>query len=277
MKNPIGRARPMLKTAVGVLVTALYLFPVYWVIVNSLKERSELFSPAVTLFPQKITLYGYARAIEVGVLRYLANSTVIATATMAMTLILATMGAYAMTRLKSRWVNGTLILFLLAQMVPDVLVVTPLYLIFRSLGLLDSYVGLVIANTSRALPLAIIVMRTVMLSVPRSLEEAAKIDGCTISSLLTRIVVPIAKPGLVVTGTIAFLMAFGEFVYAVSFITREAMYPISAGLYVFTASLYGQEWNSAMAYATLLVAPVLIAFIGFQKQIVSGLTQGALK
>jgi len=261
----------------GVLVTVLYLFPVYWVIVNSLKERSELFSPAVTLFPQKITFYGYARAIEVGVLRYLVNSTVIATATMVTTLTLATIGAYAMTRIKSNWVNWTLILFLVAQMVPDVLVVTPLYLIFRSLGLLDNYLGLVIANTSRALPLAIIVMRTVMLTVPRSLEEAAKIDGCSIWSLLTRIVVPIAKPGLVVTGTIAFLMAFGEFVYAVSFITREAMYPISAGLYVFTASLYGQEWNSAMAYATLLVAPVLVAFLGFQKQLVSGLTQGALK
>jgi ABC-type sugar transport system, permease component len=277
MKRPMKSAKPVLQTFLGVVVTVFYLFPVYWVIVNSLKERSELFSPAVTLFPQKITFYGYARAIEVGVLRYLVNSTVIATATMVMTLLLATIGAYAMTRIKSNWVNWTLILFLVAQMVPDVLVVTPLYLIFRSLGLLDNYLGLVIANTSRALPLAIIVMRTVMLTVPRSLEEAAKIDGCTISSLLTRIVVPIAKPGLVVTGTIAFLMAFGEFVYAVSFITREAMYPISAGLYVFTASLYGQEWNSAMAYATLLVAPVLIAFLGFQKQIVSGLTQGALK
>jgi len=277
MKRPMKSAKPVLQTFLGVVVTVFYLFPVYWVIVNSLKERSELFSPAVTLFPQKITFYGYARAIEVGVLRYLVNSTVIATATMVMTLLLATIGAYAMTRIKSNWVNWTLILFLVAQMVPDVLVVTPLYLIFRSLGLLDNYLGLVIANTSRALPLAIIVMRTVMLTVPRSLEEAAKIDGCSIWSLLTRIVVPIAKPGLVVTGTIAFLMAFGEFVYAVSFITREAMYPISAGLYVFTASLYGQEWNSAMAYATLLVAPVLVAFLGFQKQLISGLTQGALK
>lgn len=266
-----------LRTPLGILITAGYLFPVYWVVANSLKERSELFSTAVTLFPKNLTFYGYARAIEVGVLRYLLNSTVIGTATTLATLVLATIGAYAMTRLKNRWIKWVLILFLVAQMVPEVLLVTPMYLIFRSMGMLDSYWGLVIANTTRTLPLAMIVMRTVMLGVPRSLEEAAKIDGCTVSSLLTRIVIPIVKPGLVVTGTISFLMAFGEFVYAVSLITREAMYPVTAGLYVFTASLYGQEWNSAMAYATLLVAPVLIVFIAFQKEIVSGLTQGALK
>lgn len=262
---------------IGLSATVIYLFPVYWMIVTSLKRRSELFANPPTLWPLHPVLDGYRRAVEVNALGYIRNSLIIALFVTILTVALATVGSYAMTRIKSKWAKWSLMIFLVAQMIPSVLLVTPIYVIFRNLNLLNTYVGVIIADTTLTLPLAVIIMRTAMLQVPLEIEEAARIDGASFLQLLPRIVTPMVRPGLIVVATISFLNSFGEFVYAVSLINLQNMYPATAGLYVFTTGLYGQEWNSAMAYSTMLVIPILIIFVVFQKSIVKGITSGALK
>jgi multiple sugar transport system permease protein len=273
----VKRVRPWLLSVIGAAITAVYLFPIYWMYASSLKSPRELFASPPTLFPAEPWLGAYEWIFtRENLPLYLANSFLLAGSSTALTIVLAVPAAYAMSRLRSAWVDGALIAVMLSQVLPPALMATPVFIFFRQLGLVGTYHGVIIALVAKSLPFAIIILRTSFLQVPGELEEAARVDGCTKLSAIFRVMLPVAQTGIVVAATLVFLMIYGDYVYAASLLPRRTMQPATVGLYSFIGAEIS-DWNNIMAFASVFVTPVIVLFILMQRLIVQGLTSGALK
>lgn len=266
------------KAAIGLLIVLVYLFPVFWMVSTSLKLRGDVFSIPPELFPSPVVFGSYIESVfqSPPVLRALFNSLVIATGTLFLTLVLGTPAAYALARLKLRFTVLISLILLLAQMLPTINLALPLFVIFTDVGLVDTYAGLILANTALALPFAIIILRPFFLSVPGELMDAGRVDGCTPFAVFWRIVLPLIRPGLITVGALAFVTAWGEFVFGLTLATSEELQPISVALNRFIGQ-YGTRWADLMAVATIAALPVIVIFAGLQRFIVGGLTAGATK
>jgi multiple sugar transport system permease protein len=269
--------KPWLLTGLGAFIAAFYLFPVYWIVSSALKTSNEVNAAIPTLWPHEPTLAAFRWIFErenVGL--YLYNSLIISVGTTALTLLLATGAAYALSRVRSMWMDAVLIGVMLSQVLPPPLLVTPMFVIFRQLDLVNTYTAVILATTSKTLPFAVIMLRTTFAQIPIEIEEAARVDGASRLSAFTRVTLPLARVGYIVVGTLVFLLAYGEFVYPVSLMNKQSLQPATVGLYGFVGADYS-DWGNAMAFASVMVLPVLAVFIALQKHIVSGLTAGALK
>jgi multiple sugar transport system permease protein len=262
----------------AVAVTALYLIPVYWMINTSLKNAGDIFATPPDLVPLPPTLESYDRAVfsDSDIARGLANSAIIAVGTTLVTLVVALPAAYSLARLRVRFVAAILLLFLVVQMVPSVNLALPMFILFSGAGLVDSYVGLIIANCSLAIPLAVTILRPYFLSVPEEIVEAAKIDGCNELTAFWRVAVPISTPGVITVAVVSFLGAWGEFVFGLALTTDEKLQPITVVLAGIT-NAFGTRWNDLMAVSAVIALPVIVAFVFLQRYIVAGLTEGATK
>ncbi len=271
------RMRTWLGTA-GVAATVAYLVPVYWMLITSFKTRGDVFSAPPSLVPLPPTIESYVRAVfgDGDIARGLMNSAVIAIGTTLVTLALSLPAAYGLARLRLRGVGFVLMLMLVVQMVPSVNLALPMFALFSSAGLVNSYAGLIIANCSLAVPLAITILRPYFLGVPGEIVEAARIDGCTELTGFLRVALPISTPGIVTTAVITFLAAWGEFVFGLALATDERYQPITIVLSEITNE-FGVRWNDLMAVSTVVALPVIAAFIFLQRYIVAGLTEGATK
>lgn len=265
-------------TIIAFVSAILFLFPIYWMIVTSIKPRNELLADPPTLFPHNPIFKGYVENFiqSQEILGYIGNSFIIAIGTLILTLALATPFAYALARLRIKW-KGFLLIFLLAtQMLPNIMLAMPLFILFSKIGLINSFTALFIANTCYALPFAILVLRPYFLSVPGGLEEAASIDGCNKFTTFWRIILPLVKPGLLTVGAFCFLFAWGDLLFALTLTTEQSLRPLTLGLYNFIGQ-YGTQWGSLMAVSTIATIPIVIIFISLQKYIVSGITSGSVK
>jgi multiple sugar transport system permease protein len=262
----------------GLAVTIVYLIPVYWMANTSFKEAGDIFATPPDLVPLPPTLASYDRAVfsDADIARGLANSTIIAVGTTLITLLVALPAAYGLARLRVRFVPAILMLFLVVQMVPSVNLALPMFILFSSAGLVNSYVGLIIANCSLAIPLAVTVLRPYFLSVPEEIVEAAKIDGCNELTAFWRVAVPISAPGVVTIAVVSFLGAWGEFVFGLALATDEKFQPITVVLAGVT-NAFGTRWNDLMAVSAVIALPVIVVFAFLQRYIVAGLTEGATK
>jgi multiple sugar transport system permease protein len=206
----------------------------------------------------------------------LVNSAIISIGTTLLTITIALPAAYALAKLRLRFVGAALMLFLIVQMIPSINLALPMFSIFSGARLINSYVGLILANASLSIPLAITIMRPYFLSVPDEIVEAAHVDGCGHLSAFWRVVLPITVPGIITIGAVTFVGAWAEYVFALSLNTDSAIQPITvvlADLSYYT----GVRWNDLMAVSVVAAVPVVIAFVFFQRHIVSGLTAGATK
>lgn len=266
------------KAAVGLLIVIVYLFPVFWMISTSLKLPGDVFSIPPKIFPSPVAFDSYVESVidSPPVIRALFNSLVIASGTLVLTLVLGTPAAFALARLRLRFTVIISLVLLLAQMLPTINLALPLFVIFTDIGLVDSYLGLILANTALALPFAIIILRPFFLSVPGELMDAGRVDGCTQFGVFRRIVLPLIRPGLITVGALAFVTAWGEFVFGLTLATSEELQPISVALNRFIGQ-YGTRWADLMAVATVAALPVIVIFAGLQRFIVGGLTAGATK
>lgn len=277
----INRAwsHPYAKSLIGLLILLVYLFPVYWMIVTSLKSFSDIFAVPPTLVPLPPTVTPYIQAVfnDPFVLRSILNSVIISVSTLVLTLILAAPAAYGLARRRLRFTVVVVFVLLLAQMVPTVIIAGPLFVIFSQIGLVDSYLALILADTTIiTLPFAVIILRPFFLSVPQDLEDAALIDGCTRPGAMWRVVLPLVMPGLITAGAIAFLMAWGEFVFGLTLTTSEQLQPITVALNEIQGQ-YSTRWNNLMAVSTAVALPIVLIFVSLQRYIVGGLTAGATK
>lgn len=273
-----ARARGYGYTLLGGLVLAAYLFPVYWMVSTSFKARGDVLSvpPQIVPLPPVITAYVQSVVENPALHRSLLNSLIIASGTVLLTLVLACPAAYALARLRLRITAAVVLILLVSQLLPTISLAVPLFVVFAWLGLLNTYTALILANTIFTLPFAIIVLRPFFLGVSGELEDAAKVDGCSQFGAFYRIVLPLVRPGLITVGAIAFLMAWGEFIFGLTLTTSEEMQPVTVTLNMFIGQ-YGTRWNDLMAVSTVIALPIVVLFAFMQRHIVSGLTAGAGK
>jgi multiple sugar transport system permease protein len=273
------------RVVVATLVTALYLLPLLWMVATSVKPPSEIIqtppvlittSPQIESYKSILGLPNDRPELYVSTISYLKNSIIIASATMALTLLLAIPAAYGLARFRLRGARVIILAVLVAQMLPSALLVMPLFVTVRSVGLYGSQLAVIIADTALALPLGIILLQTSIRQVPREIEEAAWVDGASRSRTLTQVVVPLVRPALVAVAVLSFLMAWGEFVFALSFLPDVETQPISLGVFQFVG-MYKTQWDSMMAFATVVAVPAVIALLLLRGQFTSGLTAGSVK
>jgi multiple sugar transport system permease protein len=265
----------VLSTIVGLLLTLLMLFPVYWMVVSSFETTQEIFRIPVSLVPTQITFEPYITVWQTQ-LPHLATSLIVALGTVLLSITIATPAAYALAHFRLRITILVLFFLLLTQMIPTVTLTTPMFLIFNQFGLLNSYPGLILADSTYAVPFAVLILRTFFEPIPRELVQAALVDGASEWGAFTRIILPLAIPGIVTAGLFAFLFAWGDFIYALTLTTTNAIEPISVSIYNYLGQ-YNDAWNSAMAVATLASIPAAILLVLCQRYITTGLTAGAIK
>ncbi|MGF7397672.1 carbohydrate ABC transporter permease [Thermoanaerobacterium thermosaccharolyticum] len=262
----------------SILICIFFLFPLYWMLVSSLKTDTEIFKNATAIFPSKLYFGAYLNQFHTNnsLIKGFVNSTIISLGTTFLSTILVVPAAYGLATFKFVGRKIIILLFLISQMLPPSLILTPLFVIFYRLGLLDNYLAPIIAVSTNAVPFAILILRTYFLSIPRELTEAARIDGCNTFTAFVRIMIPIAYPGIIVGAVFSFLFAWGDLMYSLTFLRNENMQPMTLGIYNFIGK-YGMQWNSILAFGTITVLPVVLIFIFLQKYIVSGMTSGAVK
>jgi multiple sugar transport system permease protein len=267
-----------MSAAIGLALLVGFLFPIYWLVATSLKSQADVFVYPPKLIPTSIDLTAWKDRIvgDATVLRYVLNSTVVASGTMLLTLLLAAPAAYAVAHLPMRGKSLFMLGNLSALMFPAIMLATPLFVIFSRLGLTNSYWGLILANTTAALPFAIVLLRPFFSSIGRELSEAALIDGCTPFGAFRRVILPVAKPGLVSAGIFAFLIGWSDLVFAITLTDTDTIRPVTAGLWAFIGANV-TDWPAAMAFSSLAMLPPLVVFLLAQRHVVAGLAAGSLK
>jgi multiple sugar transport system permease protein len=263
---------------VGVLIVlGLAVFPVYWMFVTALTSDEDLFSGALRLVPDFSRLGVFVDALREGeVVRWLLNSFIIAAGTTVLSIALGIPLGYALSRFRfsGKAVLGLALLF--TQMLPEALLVVPLFAIFRRFELLNSLHGLILANTAFALPVVALILKGAIDGVPRDLDEAARVDGGRPPTVLFRVILPLIGPSIAAAAVIAFFHAWNEYVFAVTFIFDKALQPASVGV----AGFIGEQdtsIQSIMAVAVLFTLPAVAFYLFAQKYVVGGMTAGAVK
>ncbi|WP_353642973.1 carbohydrate ABC transporter permease [Mesorhizobium sp. WSM2239] len=273
-----GTTRDRLMLAIAIVMAAIYLFPLYWMYVTTLKSGSEVFATPPSFWPASPQWSTYAFVWESRNMgRYLWNSLVIAVGSVALISVLGVGCAYVLARYRNAWVDVGLFLILMLQVLPASLMITPIFVGFSQLGMLEyPRLAVIIAIAAKSMPFFVVLVRATFMGVPQELEEAALVDGNSRIGAFFSIVLPLARNGILVSALLIFMQAFGEFVYSKSIIQAAELQPASVGLNSFMGP-NTNEWNNIMAYATMYVTPILAIFVLLQRRIVSGLTSGALK
>ena len=267
----------LLYSLLAIVIGIVFLFPLYWLVQISFKTDTETFGKVLTYFPRQITIDPWLVNLKDPVfLLSLRNSFINGFLTMAITVLLGVPAAYGMGRFKVKGTSLFLLVFLVSQMLPASLTLTPMYLIFNKMGLLGTHFSAPIAIAASSIPFAVITLRPYFKSVPVALDEAARLDGCSPLRAFVSVMIPAVKTGIITIVVISFLNGWNDLVYSMTFNTSPNMRPLTANIYKFQ-SAYGTKWNCIMAYGTILVIPVVLMFIFLQKYIVGGLTAGAVK
>lgn len=262
---------------IAIVIAVVFLFPIYWIIAMSFKSDAESFGKLVTYYPHEFTIEPWVMNLtDKDFLTSLKNSLCIALISMVLSMVFGVPAAYGMGRYKVPGTKSFLLTFLVTQMLPASLMLTPMYLIFNKLHLLGTYFGPAIAIASGTVPFIVVTLRPYFKGVPTSLDDAARIDGCGVYRAFFKIMLPAIKTGIITVVVISFLNGWNDLAYSMTFNVKPEMRPLTANIYKFQ-SKYGTKWNCIMAYGTILVLPVIILFVFLQKYIVGGLTAGAVK
>ncbi|MCL2828055.1 MAG: carbohydrate ABC transporter permease [Oscillospiraceae bacterium] len=257
--------------------TLLILFPLYWMLSTSLKPEAEIFQLPPTLLPETFVLENYEFAwTQAQIPIYFLNSVTYVLGTLVVVLICGSLAAYGMSRFKFRGKPAFLLILLLTQVMPMTTLIVPLFVSFGNFGLLNNRIALIAVYSAIQLPLAIWLLLAYFNSVPKEIDEAARIDGCTGLQVLLRIILPLAKPGLMAVGLSISIWVWQELMLAMTFTTTDAMRPLMAGI---SASIgrAGVRWGQMNAVGMISIVPIIIAYIFLQRNLVAGLTGGAVK
>lgn len=269
--------RQVVMNLIAVIIAIAFLFPLYWILISSLKTDVEIFDKNISFWPRQLTVAPWvAQLTDNDFLYSLRNSFLIAVLNMILSTALGVTAAYGLARFKFPFKRTIMLMFLVTQMMPGSLLLTPLYLMFTGAKLLNTYQAPVFAIATGSIPFIVVTLRPFFLSLPKSLDEAARIDGCNAFTSFLRIMIPIARVGLITCLVFCFLHGWNDLVYSMTFNVKPEMRPLTANIYKFMDK-YGTKWNMIMAYGMILVTPVLIIFVCLQKYIVGGLTSGAVK
>lgn len=262
-----------------VFILLYTLFPFYWAVISSLKTSQELVNTPPTFWPETFTWDNY-RAVfqDNSFMRALLNSVIVSTAVVILSLLLGTVAAYAMARLKFRGRTFILYLILSMTMFPGVAILGSLFQLMKRFGAYNTLWGLVVVYLTFALPFTVWVLTNFFRAMPGDLEEAALVDGATPMQALRQILMPLAVPGMVTTGLLAFIEAWSEFLYARTYTLTEKAMTVQVAISQFTGNQqYEVPFGIRMAAAVVVTIPLLVGVLLVQRRIVAGLTAGAVK
>ena len=274
-RERLGMVLVYLALAVAIVVS---IFPFWWMIDTSLKQPVDIFS-GVTLWPQHITFVNYARLIsEYHFGYFLLNSLVVVTASVAISLVIGVLAAYALARFRLRFGvrRMTLYLVLLVRMLPGILLVVPLYMVLAAWGLLNTRLGLILIYAALNTSFVVWMMQSFLEEIPRDIEESAMVDGNSRLTALWRIVVPLAAPGLIATAIFTVIATYNDFIIALTLTSTPASQTIPVGV----STLIGKiqiQWGPMAAAGVVGALPIVIFAIAVQRHFVRGLTLGAVK
>ncbi|MGR6920080.1 carbohydrate ABC transporter permease [[Actinomadura] parvosata] len=263
------------KSAVGVVLTAVMLFPVYWMINVSFTRDTDMRKSPPNWFPLDGTLDGY-RAVLDQQLPYLGVSLVVGLGTVALTLLVAAPAAYSLAKLRPRGGGALSFVLLVAQMIPGIIMAMGFYAIFLNTGLLNTVPGLIVADSTLAVPFAVLILATFMSGIPEELLQAARTDGAGVVRTFLSIVLPVSRNSIITVSLFAFLWAWSDFVFASTLDQGGDHQPITLGIYHYIGN-NNQEWNAIMATAVIASVPATVLLVIAQRYVAAGVTAGAVK
>jgi multiple sugar transport system permease protein len=273
-RSALARKAPLV--ACQLAIAFLVLFPFFWMLSVSLKPAAEPFAIPARLWPDHVTFDNYVAAFRPEFRRYFLNSVIVSGATVMITVPLALLAAYSLTRYQFRALSVFLAAVILAQFFPAGAMIIPIYKMVKSADLLNTYAALIIAYITVTLPVAIWMLRGFLMRVPRTLEEAAAVDGAKPLRAFFDIVVPLARPGIVATTVFVLIVTWQEFLFALSFTSTKDMRTLPVGMNDYIGQ-YGIRYGELMASSVMVSLPVIVVFFFLQRQFVAGLTAGAVK
>jgi multiple sugar transport system permease protein len=265
--------------AVSLIVFAVLMFPLYWMLVTSFKKEIEIFQVPPTLFPSVLNTDSYFAQLKHGDFNMFGsfkNSFVISFCAMLISLVLAIPASYGIARFQFRGKRLCILSFLVTQMLPVSVLLTPMFILFKNLHLLNKQFSAILSDATIGIPFSVLILMSYFASIPKELEDASRIDGCNRFSAFLRVFLPIASPGVIVCAVFSFLYGWGDLAYGMTFLQDQKMRPITAGIFNFMGQ-YGTKWSYLTAFAVVTIIPVVLIFVFMQKYIISGLTSGAVK
>ncbi|WP_410677176.1 carbohydrate ABC transporter permease [Amycolatopsis sp. cmx-4-68] len=269
------RRRSRGTNAAALLIAAFVALPLYWMVASSFKGQADITSAAAV--PEHPTTANYGNAFgnyDFGT--YLANSAIVAVATTSLVLALGTFAGYALARLPMRGKTAIMTALLMISLFPTVAVVAPLYLLLRDIGWLNSYQGLVLSYTALMLPFAIWILRNFFLSIPKEMEEVARVDGAGPVRTVLQVILPQALPGVFTAGLFTFVAAWTEFLIALTLDNEDRYRTIAVGIALFGGQ-YTTPYGTIFAASAVAMLPIALLVLIFRRTVVSGLTAGAVK
>ena len=227
-EKKVNKRSNVILSVVSLVILCFLLFPLFWIFITSLKTEKEIFQIPPTFYPHVLNTKSYAAQIENGdfnMFRSFANSLFISTGAMVIAVILAVPASYAIAKYRFKGRNGMLLCFLVTQMLPVSVLLTPMFVMFKGMHVYNTWIAAILADATIGIPFSVLILKNYFASVPRELEEAAYIDGCTRFSAFIRILVPVAKPGVVVCAIFSFLYGWGDLAYGMTFILDQQSGP----------------------------------------------------
>lgn len=261
------------------VILLFLLFPLYWVLMTSFKTNMEAYRFPPTMVPEAPTGNSYISLFTEDnfFFIYYKNNFIVSGVTAAVTLVLAIMSGYALSRFKIRWNRWIVAAFLSAQMFPIVSRMISLYDLLGKIHLINTRAGLILALTAAMLPFTITLMASFFDGIPRELEEAAIVDGAGRMQTLFQIVMPLVKSGMVAVGIYAFLMTWDDYLHAVTLIQNDSLRTLSAGVALRYLGELSYDWSKVNTISVVGILPIMFLFFFFQKYMVKGLVAGAVK
>lgn len=256
---------------------AVTIFPFYWMLNTSLKPASEVFLSPPTFISRDWTFAAYATLlVERPFARYFLNSLVVSLGSTLLSVTLAALAAYGFTRFHIRGAGALIVFLLFTKMLPETLLIIPYFRLMSELGLINTYLALILAYSSFSLPFSVWMLIGFFRSIPREIDEAAIVDGASRLTSFFRVVLPLARPGLVAVALFTFLLSWNSYVWALVLTTDPNMFVLSVGI----ANMVGEyrvQWNELMAGAVIAAVPVMVLYALLERHLVSAITAGAVK
>lgn len=259
------------------LLLIFVLFPFAWMVSIALKTPEEQFRVPPTLLPSHFTLQNFLTLSQHPVfIHFFLNSILIASTTTLLVVFVTIFCAYSFSRLKFPGRTSLLSIIILTQLFPLAAIIVPIYIIMSRVGLINTHFSLIIAYLSFTVPISVWLLRGFIQGIPPELEEAAMVDGCGRLQAFIKIILPLSRPGIAATAAYIFFVSWQEFMFALTFITDEHKRTLTVGILDFVGQ-YTTDWGSLMAASVCICLPVFVLFLILQKQLITGLTRGALK
>lgn len=272
--TPAGRT---IRIAVMTLFLIVMVFPLYWMLITSLKPQKDIFKLPIMYWPKALSLENYENIFKITKFHiYIMNSVVVSLSAALIVMVVATLSSYVLARFKFRGSGQVMFFFFLTQVIPSFIGFAPLYIMLSKMDLVNTRIGLILIYTVMCIPFSAIMLKGFFQRVPSSLEEAAQIDGCSRFSALVRVILPVMLPGLSATFIFSFVQNWNELFFSVIVINSENLKTIPVAMNSFITK-FDVDWGSMSAATVLSVIPTMVLFALCQKLIVQGLTQGAEK